>query len=439
METILIKALQLILSLSILVIVHECGHFIFARIFKVRVEKFYLFFNPWFSLCKFKPQGSDTEYGIGWLPLGGYVKIAGMIDESMDKESLKQPPQPWEFRTKPAGQRLLIMVGGVLMNFILAFIIYTIMIWTWGEEYIPIENVKMGLSYNEIALKAGFQNGDIPISADGVALNKLDGKTLFSLIEAKEVQVLRHDEKITIYLPADFNKIIFEKGENFTYRYPFIIEKVSNDSPAKTAGLEIGDSIIGINGETSLAANEIQNALADNKEKEIIFNLYRNGKELTIPITPNEFGKIGVGLRSPYKIYKTVRKNYNFFTAFPAGIRMGIQQIKDYLGQFKYIFTKEGAQNIGGFGAIGSLFPEKWNWAAFWNMTALLSIMLGVVNLLPIPALDGGHVMFLLYEAITGRQPNEKFMEYAQITGMILLFALLIYANGMDVFRAFIK
>jgi regulator of sigma E protease len=439
MEAIVIKALQLILSLSILVIIHECGHFIFSRIFKVRVEKFYLFFNPWFTLFKFKPKGSETEYGIGWLPLGGYVKIAGMIDESMDTEALKLPPQPWEFRTKPAWQRLLIMVGGVLMNFVLAFFIYAMMVWAWGEEYIPIKNVKMGLTYNEITLKAGFQNGDIPIAADGVVLEKLDGKTLFALIEAKEIEVLRKGESVTIPLPADFNKVIFGKGENFTYRYPFIIDMTSNGSPAKSAGLEAGDSIVGINGQKEMSANEIQAALNEYKEKELTFNLYRNGKEMDISVTPNEFGKIGVALRSPYKIYETVKTNYDFFTAFPAGVRIGVQQIKDYLGQFKYIFTKEGAQSVGGFGAIGSLFPEKWNWAVFWSMTALLSIMLGVVNLLPIPVLDGGHVMFLLYEAITGRQPNEKLMIYAQYAGMILLFGLLIYANGMDIFRAFFK
>lgn len=439
MEAILIKALQLILSLSILVIVHEFGHFLFAKLFGVRVEKFYLFFNPWFTLFKFKPKGSDTEYGIGWLPLGGYVKISGMIDESMDKEAMAQPPKPWEFRTKPAWQRLLIMVGGVLMNFILAFFIYAMMVFAWGEEYLPLGNVKMGLSYNEAILKAGFQNGDIPITADNVPIDKVDTKTLYALLEAKQVQVLRNGEMVTIQLPEDFNKVMFEKEPPFTYRYPFIVDRVVNASPAKEVGLQDGDSIIGVNGQTNMAANEIQQALLKYKEKEITLNLYRAGKEMDVNIIPNEFGKIGVGVRSPLKIYETVKREYSFFSAFPAGVRIGVQQIKDYLGQFKYIFTKEGAQSIGGFGAIGSLFPDQWHWASFWSLTALLSIILGVMNLLPIPALDGGHVMFLLYEVVTGRQPNEKFMEYAQMVGMFLLFGLLIYANGMDIVRAFFK
>ncbi|MDR0863398.1 MAG: RIP metalloprotease RseP [Candidatus Symbiothrix sp.] len=438
MDTILIKALQLILSLSILVIIHECGHFLFAKLFKVRVEKFYLFFNPWFSLFKFKPKGSETEYGIGWLPLGGYVKISGMIDESMDKEAMKLPPQPWEFRTKPAWQRLLIMVGGVLMNFILAFFIYSMMVLAWGEEYLPVKNVKMGFSFNETTLKAGFQNGDIPITADGVSIEKMDVKTIFAFYEAKEIQVLRQGEIVTLKLPENFDKGIFEGADNFSPRYPFVIERVSSGSPAGSAGLEAGDSIVGVNG-TEMAINEIQAALVEYKEKEMTLNLYRNGKKMDVLITPTEFGKIGVNLRSPYKIYETVKKNYNFFTAFPAGIRIGVQQIKDYLGQFKYIFTKEGAQSLGGFGAIGNLFPAQWDWASFWSMTAFLSIILGVMNLLPIPALDGGHVMFLFYEIITRREPPEKFMEYAQTVGMVLLFALLIYANGMDIFRAFFK
>lgn len=444
METILIKAAQLILSLSILVIVHEFGHFLFAKLFKVRVEKFYLFFNPWFTLFKFKPKGSETEYGIGWLPLGGYVKISGMIDESMDKEAMAQPPKPWEFRTKPAWQRLLIMVGGVLMNFILAFFIYAMMVLAWGEEYLPVGNVKMGFSYNEAAQNVGFRNGDIPVTADGVAVDKnavnldrLNAKTLFALVEAKEVEVLRQGELVKINLPENFSKIIFDKTDNFIMRYPFVVEMVTSGSPAKAAGLEAGDSIVGINGNKNMVTSEIQAALLDYKEKELTLNIYRNGKEMDLMLTPNEFGKIGVGLRLPYKFYETVKHNYNFFSAFPAGVRIGVQQIKDYLGQFKYIFTKEGAQSLGGFGTIGSLFPDKWNWANFWNMTAFLSIILGVMNLLPIPALDGGHVMFLLYEVVSGRKPNEKFLEYAQMIGMFLLFALLIYANGMDIIRAF--
>jgi regulator of sigma E protease len=439
METFLIKAAQLFLSLSILVIIHECGHFLFARFFKVRVEKFYLFFNPWFTLFKFKPRNSETEYGIGWLPLGGYVKIAGMLDESLDKEALAQPPKPWEFRVKPAWQRLCIMVGGVLMNFILAFFIYSMIAYARGEEFLPIKNVKMGYTYNEAMLNAGFQNGDIPLAADNIPLEYMDSKTLLSIIEAKEITVLRNSEIVTIHLPSDFNKIIFEDKMILVERFPFVIKDVTNGSPAKKAGLTDGDSVVGINENLNLPASEIQKLFAENKENEIILNVYRNNQLLSLPVIPDEFGKIGVALKHPLEIYKTIRIQYNFFTSIPAGIRIGVNTIKMYLGQFKYIFSKEGAKSLGGFGAIGNLFPPKWNWTDFWSMTAFLSIILAIMNLLPIPALDGGHVMFLMYEVITGRKPNEKLMEYAQITGMILIIALILYANGNDIFRLLSK
>jgi regulator of sigma E protease len=439
MDTVLIRIAQLILSLSILVIIHECGHFLFAKLFKVRVEKFYLFFNPWFTLFKYKPKNSETEYGIGWLPLGGYVKISGMIDESMDKEALAQPPQPWEFRTKPAGQRLLIMVGGVLMNFFLAFFIYAMTVWAWGEEYLPIGNVKMGFSYNEVFLDAGFKNGDIPVSVDGASLDNLDANTLFNLIDAKEVTLLRNEQTLSIKLPDNFGRNNINRSEHISIRYPFVVEAAGNGSPAQTAGLEAGDSIVGVNGKTNMAAHEISRLFADYKGQEVVLNLFRKGKEETVLITPNEYGKVGVELRSPYKIYETVKRHYNFFSSFPAGIKIGWEKTAAYLKSLKYLFTKEGAGSLGGFGTIAGIFPTQWDWGAFWSMTAFLSIILGVMNLLPIPALDGGHVMFLLYEAISGRKPNDKFMEYAQIMGMILLLALLVYANGMDIFRAFFK
>jgi len=435
METVLIKAAQLFLSLTILVIIHECGHFFFARLFKVRVEKFYLFFDPWFTLFKFKPRGSDTEYGIGWLPLGGYVKIAGMLDESMDKEALAQPPKPWEFRVKPAWQRLCIMVAGVLMNFILACFIYSMMAYAWGESYLPIKNVKMGYAFNEATIKAGFQNGDIPLTADNVPLEYMDGKTRLSIVDAKEVTVLRNGEVVTIHLPVDFKKVVFEADPNFVELFPFVVKGVTNGSPALKAGLEEGDSVVGVNGELNLSQYEIQKLLFQNKENEITLNIYRNNQLLSLPVIPNEFGKIGVLLKPANEFYETVEIRYNFFTSIPAGIKIGVNTIKSYLGQFKFVFSKEGAQNLGGFGAIGNLFPSKWHWPSFWEMTALLSVMLAVMNLLPIPALDGGHVMFLMYEMITGRKLNEKFMEYAQIAGMILILGLILYANGNDLFR----
>ena len=440
METFLIKALQLVLSLSILVIVHECGHFIFARIFKVRVEKFYLFFNPWFSLYKYKPKNSETEYGLGWLPLGGYVKLAGMMDESMDKAQLAGQEQPWEFRSKPAWQRLLIMVGGVLMNFILAFFIYAMILFHWGKEELPLQHVSMGLSYNEFAHQAGFQDGDLPLEADGAAIvgvatvGMIDANSFMTIASAKNVTVLRDGQRVNIALPAGFKNIVFQKEPNFVVRFPFVIMQVLSGFPAEKAGLQIGDSIVGVNGET-LEYNGIAKALLANKEQQVELNLYRHGEPMDVLIIPTEQGKLGVNAMNPAHFYPTVTTEYGFFESFPAGIVQGINTMKGYLHQFKFIFSKEGAQNLGGFGTIGSLFPSWWNWTIFWNMTAFLSIILAVMNLLPIPLLDGGHVMFLLYEVLTRRKPNEKFLEYAQTAGMILLIGLLLYANGNDIFR----
>lgn len=426
-----------------MVIVHECGHFFMARLFKVRVEKFYLFFNPWFTVFKFKPRGSDTEYGLGWLPLGGYVKISGMIDESMDREAMAQPPQPWEFRTKPAWQRLLIMLGGVLMNFILAFFIYAMIVLAWGEQIIPTKSVTMGLTFNESTRQFGFENGDLPIVIDGVSVENTDIRSIpIELLNAKEVTVLRNNEKINLNLSKDFKAFLANPDnieDNLIVRYPFVIAQVMSGEPAKKAGLETGDSIVGINGRTNMDAVEFMTALSNYKEQEITLDFYRNGIKKEAAITPNSAGKIGVGVASPFSVYQTIDKKYNFFSAFPAGVRIGWDRMTNYVKSLSLIFTKEGAQSLGGFGAIASIFPEKWNWEAFWNMTAFLSIILGIMNLLPIPALDGGHVLFLLYEVISGRKPNEKFMEYAQIAGMFFLIALLLFANGNDIYRAFFK
>jgi regulator of sigma E protease len=317
----------------------------------------------------------------------------------------------------------------------LAFLIYSMIADAWGEAYLPVKNVKMGYTYNEATIRAGFQNGDIPVTADKIPLEYMDAKTIMSIAGAKEVTVLRNGDLITIYLPTDFKNIVFESEINFVERFPFVIKEVSKGSPAKNAGLMEGDSIVGVNENLNLSSYEISKLLTENKENEITLNVYRNNQLLSFPIIPNEFGKIGVALRSIYEFYETTQVQYNFFTSIPAGIRIGMNTIKIYLGQFKFIFSKEGAKSLGGFGAIGNLFPSKWNWTDFWQMTAFLSIILAVMNLLPIPALDGGHVMFLMYEVITGRKPNEKFMEYAQITGMILIFGLILYANGNDLIR----
>ncbi|MDR2627675.1 MAG: RIP metalloprotease RseP [Dysgonamonadaceae bacterium] len=434
METIIIRALQLIVSLSILVIVHEFGHFIFARLFKVRVEKFYLFFNPWFSLFKFKPKNSETEYGIGWLPLGGYVKIAGMIDESMDKEQLAQPEQAWEFRAKPAGQRLLIMLGGVLLNFILAFFIYSMVLLAWGDKYIPLKNVTMGMSFSPAAQNAGFRDGDILLATDEKPLERMGTAMLFDIVEARQVTVLRNGKEATVHIPADMMQRLLREKKGFTdMRLPFVVDSVMSGKAAAAAGLLPGDSITGIGEKQDMDYASIGKVFKENKGKELQLNLYRNRQAMSLALTPDTAGMVGVSLRI---VYQSKETRYGFFGSFPAGIQLGVETLSGYVKQFKYVFTKEGAGSLGGFGTIASIFPPVWDWHAFWMMSAFLSIILGFMNIIPIPALDGGHVMFLLYEIITRRKPSDKFLERAQIAGMALLIALLLYANGNDVFRA---
>lgn len=442
METFLIRALQLILSLSILVLVHEFGHFIFARIFKVRVEKFYLFFDPWFSLFKFKPKNSDTEYGIGWLPLGGYCKISGMIDESMDKEAMAQPAKPYEFRSKPAGQRLMIMIAGVLFNFLLALFIYSMVLYTWGETYLPLKNMKHGMYYSEAFQEVGFRDGDILLKANNEELDRLDQSSFRKVVEASNVTVLRDGVETVIPIPEDMMQRFMREGKGFASpdRVPMVVKKLSEkDSPAATAGLQPGDSIVSINGQATPLFEDVAKMLDQNKGKDITLGFYRGGMEQSVVIQPDTAGKIGVYLMSKTDLYPMVTRTYGFFESFPAGVRLGINTLKGYVNDMKYVFTKEGASSLGGFGTIGSIFPTVWDWQVFWMQTAFLSIILAFMNILPIPALDGGHVMFLLYEVIARRKPSDKFLEYAQITGMFLLFALLIYANGNDIFRFFFK
>lgn len=442
METFLIRALQLILSLSILVLVHEFGHFLFARIFKVRVEKFYLFFDAWFSLFKFKPKNSDTEYGIGWLPLGGYCKISGMIDESMDKEAMAQPAKPYEFRSKPAGQRLMIMIAGVLFNFLLALFIYSMVLYTWGETYLPLKNMKHGMYYSEAFQEVGFRDGDILLKANNEELDRLDQASFRKVVEASNVTVLRDGVETVIPIPEDMMQRFMSAGKGFASpdRVPMVVKKLSEkDSPAATAGLQPGDSIVSINGQATPLFEDVAKMLDQNKGKDITLGFYRNGMEQSVVIQPDTAGKIGVYLMSKTDLYPTITRTYGFFESFPAGVRLGINTLKGYVNDMKYVFTKEGASSLGGFGTIGSIFPTVWDWQVFWMQTAFLSIILAFMNILPIPALDGGHVMFLLYEVIARRKPSDKFLEYAQITGMFLLFALLIYANGNDIFRFFFK
>ena len=444
METFLVKALQLILSLSILVLVHEFGHFIFARIFKVRVEKFYLFFDPWFSIFKFKPKNSDTECGVGWLPLGGYCKISGMIDESMDKEAMAQPPKPYEFRSKPAGQRLMIMVAGVLFNFLLALFIYSMVLFTWGDTFLPLKNVKAGMDYSETFHNVGFQDGDILLKADDTELERFGEDCFRRVLNAQTVTVLRGGVETVIPIPEDMAQRVMRDKKGFaSYRFPMVVRELgkteSGESPAAVAGLQPGDSIVSINGIVTPSFYEVGEVLAQNKDKDVLVGFYRAGIPQTLTLHTDTAGKMGIYSVSPFDMYQTVTRKYGFFESFPAGVMLGVNTLKGYVSDMKYVFTKEGASSLGGFGTIGSLFPAEWDWHSFWMKTAFLSIILAFMNILPIPALDGGHVMFLLYEVIARRKPSDKFLEYAQVTGMFLLFALLIYANGNDIFRFFFK
>ncbi|MDR2811212.1 MAG: RIP metalloprotease RseP [Tannerellaceae bacterium] len=442
MDTFLIKALQLILSLSILVIIHELGHFLFARLYKVRVEKFYLFFDAWFALFRFKPKNSETEYGIGWLPLGGYCKISGMIDESMDKEQMAGPPQPYEFRSKPAGPRLLIMVGGVLFNFILALFIYSMILFAWGDTYLPLKNMKMGMDYSETFHKVGFRDGDILLRTNNIELERFNSDALRAVVEAQTVTVLREGGETEISIPEDMMQRVMRDKIGFaSVRYPVIIDRLSDkNSPASVAGLLPGDTILSIDSIPTPTIYDMREQLNRKKNQEITVGFHRNGVEQMLRFRTDTAGNMGIFLvNTPSKIYPTVTLTYSILTSFPAGIRLGVNTLKGYVGDMKYVFTKEGASSLGGFGAIGNLFPSIWNWRDFWMTTAFLSIILAFMNILPIPALDGGHVMFLLYEVITRRKPSDKFIEYAQVTGMFLLFALLLYANGNDLVRFFLK
>ncbi|WP_423129979.1 RIP metalloprotease RseP [Gaoshiqia sp. Z1-71] len=443
MEQILIKAAQLILSLSILVILHEFGHYAFARLFKTRVEKFYLFFDPWFSLLKTKR--GETEYGIGWLPLGGYVKISGMIDESMDKEAMKLPPQPWEFRSKKAYQRLLIMVGGVLMNFIFAFVIYIGVLYAWGTQYLPTENVKHGIMVSETGEQIGLQNGDMILSVDHQYIENFY-KIIPTLVldDAKTIQVLRDGKQVNIDITTEALALLIKSKSVIDPRIPFEckVGKILNNSPADQAGLEKGDIFVDVDGHQFTFYDEFTGYVRSQKEKEVTLNILRDGQAITIPVTVGDDGTIGfypafLESATEFLQYKTIR--YSFAESIPAGIKRGVSTIKDYLKQFKLIFSPKtkAYESLGGFIAIGNIFPGVWDWHDFWNMTAFLSIILAVMNLLPIPALDGGHVTFLLFEMVTGRKPGEKFLEYAQITGMIILLALVLFANANDIIKLF--
>lgn len=444
---IVIKLSQFLLSLSLLIILHELGHFIPAKLFKTRVEKFYLFFDVKYSL--FKKQIGETVYGIGWLPLGGYVKISGMIDESMDKEQMALPPKPWEFRSKPAWQRLIIMLGGVTVNFILAFIIYIGMAFVYGDTFVSNADLKDGvLIENPVMLKTGFKTGDKILAIDGKKVENFDNELNMNIIMSKQVLIERNGQQQTINMPNDFVDQLskHEKSHLVDMRVPFAIKDVPAESANKS--LKAKDLIITLNGQEAKYYDQVKTILNNNKGKTIPAVVLRDLKQTPISVSVSKDGKLGVmagglGIESLEKLgyYKVSTKHYGFLESIPVGLEKGKDQLVGYGKQLKMIFNPEtkAYKQVGGFAAIFNIFPTSWSWETFWSITALLSIMLGVMNLLPIPALDGGHVMFLLYEIISGKKPSDKFLENAQMVGFVLLITLLLFANGNDIYKAIVK
>jgi len=438
---IFIKIVQLLLSLSILVILHEFGHYITARIFKTRVEKFYLFFDPWFSLFKFKK--GDTEYGIGWLPLGGYVKISGMIDESMDKEQMKQPAQPWEFRSKKAWQRFIIMVAGVVMNVLLAMLIYILMLSAWGEKYLPNAELKDGIAVDSLAMQTGLRTGDKVLKVDDIVIEDFFDIVPNMLLEnAKTLTIVRNDSEQVLDIPSDFVKkmIDSERANMIMPRMPMIIDSIVPNSVNANSKIKKGDRVIGINGEMIHYHDEFKTEVEKYKNQEITLRVLRGTEDLTYPVKVNDKGQLEVLIVTDLnRFFNVATKNYTFWEAIPAGISKAGTKISEYWKQLKLMFNRDvrAYENVGGFITMGKIFPGVWDWQAFWNLTAFLSLMLAVLNILPIPALDGGHVMFVLIEMITGRKPSEKVLEIAQYIGFGLLLTLLVWANLNDIIRLF--
>ena len=455
MEIFFIRALQLILCFMLLVVLHEGGHFLFAKIFKVRVEKFCLFFDPWFTLFKFKPKKSDTTYALGWLPLGGYVKISGMIDESMDTEQMKQPVKPWEFRAKPAWQRLFIMIGGVLVNFLTALVIYAMVLFTWGDTYTPLRNMTDGLKYNEMAQSVGFRDGDIPLRTDAVELERMDGDMFRAISEAHSVTVLRDGKEVTFSLPGDLSllEMLKDQPRFAEVLMPSRIDSVTAGGVAEMAGIRAGDELIGYNGQAFSTWNEyavVRGSIADvlaqgnaadsmkMRQAALVVRRAATGMTDTLNVMLGKDYKLGIAWNLPTATrYESVTRTYGFFESFPAGAIHGWKVLTGYVDDLKYVFTAEGAKSVGSFGAIGSMFPAVWDWQRFWELTAFISLMLAFMNILPIPALDGGHVFFLLVEVIMRRKPSDKFMERAQTVGMTLLLLLMAFALFND-FRNFL-
>ena len=454
MEIFLIRLLQFMLAISILVLFHEGGHFFFSKLFGVRVEKFYLFFDPWFHLFEFKPKKSDTTYGIGWLPLGGYCKISGMIDESFDTEQMAQPAQPWEFRTKPAWQRLLIMLGGVIVNFFLALFIYSMVLFHWGDNYIKVKDMTAGMKFNTEAKALGFKDGDILVGTEKGEFKTFDADMYRDLSVARKVNIIRNGKPMSISMPGNLDLLnMIKSTPRFAmYLSPNTIDSVIPHSPAMKVGLRKGDKIVAFNGKTVDSYNDFTNEIDRINDVLASVNTHTDSlKALTTTIVFVHQGdsvpvKTAITLASDVRIgavfsnilatYRQTHVEYSFFESFPAGAAYGWNMLKGYVGDMKYIFSADGAKSLGGFGTIGSLFPPVWDWQMFWMMTAFLSIILAFMNILPIPALDGGHVLFLMYEIITRRKPGEKFMIRAEYIGISILILLMVVANLNDILRA---
>ncbi|MDR1346295.1 MAG: RIP metalloprotease RseP [Bacteroidales bacterium] len=452
------QILGLIASLAFLILTHEFGHFFFARLFKTRVDKFYLFFNPWFSVVRMKKfdnryhfsffsakspeewaeHPDATEWGIGWLPLGGYCSINGMVDETTKVGDLATEQQPYEFRSKPAWQRFFIILGGVLVNFISAMVFYVAILFTWGESYIPMKNARYGLQFTNVAKEIGFQNGDKIISVDGKPVKTVSDFTFSVLLDSpKEVELLRNDKEMAVEIPKDFAQSLLRAGDKFfcEYNFPFVVDSIEASAPAYRAGMRRGDSLVGVNDTLMFSFMDFQQIFAQNKAQAIKVNFYRDDSLMGLPVTLTDEGKLGVHFKSPYAYLEIKTKEYGFLESIPAGISHGFGKLTDYVKQFKLFKTKEGISQLGGFGTIGSIFPKTWDWEKFWSLTAFLAIALAFMNFLPIPALDGGYILFILIEMITRRKPSDKFIGYANTIGFTLLIFLMLYANGMDVFR----
>ena len=437
---VLVKIAQLLVSLSILIVLHELGHYTLARIFKVRVEKFYLFFDAGFSL--FRKKIGDTEYGIGWLPLGGYVKISGMIDESMDREQMKQPPQPYEFRSKRAWQRLLIMLGGVIVNFLLALFIYIIVFFKWGEEYVPVDRLIYGYSFEQEFQDLGLQNGDKILALDGEIVDRWRSIHHDIVVnDPRVIQVERDEVIMDIQVPEGMTSTLLKLEYVMEPRVPCEVDGMAKDGGMALAGVELNDRIIGVNGAPIQFYDEFKDMTRKEINTSFDLSILRGSDTIQVQASTNENGMFGISRKLYYDFYETVVVRYSLIQSIPAGINRGFEITSSYLKQLKMLFKPEtkAYEELGGFIKIGSIFPSTWNWERFWNMTAFLSIILAIMNVLPIPALDGGHVMFLMFEIITGRKPGDKFMEYAQIVGMILLLSLLLYANLNDIIGLFKK